>query len=52
MATKAKQDPAGKARRANEKGPDGKVYFSYAQIHSAVANIVDEVREFKPDVII
>jgi hypothetical protein len=28
------------------------VYFSYAQIHSAVSSLVPKVKEFKPDVII
>lgn len=28
------------------------MYFSYAQIHSAVSSLVPKVKEFKPDVII
>ena len=50
MATKAKQDPAGKSTRVA--AADGKVYFSYSQIHSAVSSLVPRAREFKPDVII
>uniref|UniRef100_A0A7S3YFK5 Phosphoribosyltransferase domain-containing protein n=1 Tax=Lotharella globosa TaxID=91324 RepID=A0A7S3YFK5_9EUKA len=46
----AKQDPAEKARRV--KAADGRVYFSYAQIHAAVSSMVPKVKAFKPDVII
>lgn len=46
----AKQSPAGKAQRAI--ATDGKTYFSYAQIHATVSAKVDEVRAFKPDVIV
>eukprot|EP00277_Geminigera_cryophila_P003465 CAMPEP_0179431670 /NCGR_PEP_ID=MMETSP0799-20121207/16503_1 /TAXON_ID=46947 /ORGANISM="Geminigera cryophila, Strain CCMP2564" /LENGTH=227 /DNA_ID=CAMNT_0021208719 /DNA_START=223 /DNA_END=906 /DNA_ORIENTATION=+ len=50
MSAPAKQDPAGKKNRSA--AADGKVYFSYAQIHAAVASLVPKVMEFKPDVII
>lgn len=43
----AKQDPAGKAER--QAAADGKIYFSYAQIHAAVDNIVAPARAFNPD---
>lgn len=46
----AKQDPAGKNQRMV--AADGKVYFSYAQIHETVSGLVDRVKEFNPDVII
>ena len=46
----AKQDPAGKAER--QAAADGKIYFSYAQIHAAVDNIVAPARAVNPDVII
>jgi uncharacterized protein len=46
----AKQDPAGKNERMA--AADGKVYFSYAQIHETVSGLVDRVKEFNPDVII
>jgi len=46
----AKQDPAGK--KARSVAADGKVYFSYAQIHDAVSSLAPRVKEFKPDVII
>jgi hypoxanthine phosphoribosyltransferase len=50
MSTAAKQDPAGKTARA--KAADGKVYFSYAQIHTAITGLAPKVKEFKPDLII
>eukprot|EP00961_Rhodomonas_salina_P249318 3370037-Rhodomonas_salina.1 len=46
----AKQDPAGKAERLA--AADGKVYFSYAQIHRTVMGMAERVKEFNPDVII
>mmetsp|Transcript_43592 Transcript_43592/g.70131 ORF Transcript_43592/g.70131 Transcript_43592/m.70131 type:complete len:242 (-) Transcript_43592:179-904(-) len=46
----AKQDPAEKAKRA--KAADGRIYFSYAQIHEAVSSCVPKVKAFNPDVII
>ena len=46
----AKQDPAGKMLRVA--AADGKVYFSYSQIHAAVSSMVPRIRQFKPDVII
>jgi hypoxanthine phosphoribosyltransferase len=49
-STPAKQDPAGKNQRMA--AADGKVYFSYAQIHDTVSRLVDRVKEFDPDVII
>lgn len=48
----AKQDPAGKAARASKTAPDGKVYFSYAQIHRAITGLVPQIQEFAPDVIV
>ena len=48
--SKAKQDPAGKSTRSA--AADGRVYFSYAQIHATVAGLVPRVKEFNPDVII
>ena len=48
--TFAKQDPAGKNQRMA--AADGKVYFSYAQIHETVSRLVGRVQEFNPDVII
>ena len=32
--------------------PDGRYYFSYAQIAKAVSNCVPEVKEFAPDIIL
>ena len=31
---------------------DGRVYFSYAQVHSAIVSLAPRVKEFKPDLII
>jgi hypothetical protein len=45
----AKQDPAYKATKARI---DGKVYFSYADIHDTVSTLVPKIQEFKPSVII
>jgi hypoxanthine phosphoribosyltransferase len=45
-----KQDPIEKSLRA--KHSDGKVYFSYAQIHRTICSLVPQVKEFNPDVII
>jgi hypoxanthine phosphoribosyltransferase len=47
---KAKQDPESKAVRVA--AADGKVYFSYASIHTAVTSLVPRARAFRPDVII
>jgi len=41
--------PASKIRR---KAPDGRVYYSYADIHETVSKFVDSVEKFKPDYII
>eukprot|EP00614_Pseudopedinella_elastica_P001403 CAMPEP_0172588284 /NCGR_PEP_ID=MMETSP1068-20121228/7205_1 /TAXON_ID=35684 /ORGANISM="Pseudopedinella elastica, Strain CCMP716" /LENGTH=207 /DNA_ID=CAMNT_0013383563 /DNA_START=115 /DNA_END=739 /DNA_ORIENTATION=- len=46
----AKQNPAGKTARA--KAADGRVYFSYAQIHQAITGLAPQIQEFKPDVIV
>lgn len=46
----AKQDPAEKKRR--QCAADGKVYFSYAQIHSAITSLSKAILEWKPDVIV
>lgn len=45
----AKQDPAEKKRRA---AADGKVYFSYAQIHEAITSLSKQILEWKPDVMV
>jgi hypoxanthine phosphoribosyltransferase len=45
-----KQDPAGLALRATHS--DGRVYFSYAQIHRTICALVPKIKEFKPDVIV
>lgn len=45
-----KQDPAEKQRRSL--AADGKCYFSYAQIASAVSRCVPEVEAFNPDVFV
>eukprot|EP00592_Proboscia_alata_P000336 CAMPEP_0194375122 /NCGR_PEP_ID=MMETSP0174-20130528/23588_1 /TAXON_ID=216777 /ORGANISM="Proboscia alata, Strain PI-D3" /LENGTH=203 /DNA_ID=CAMNT_0039155111 /DNA_START=20 /DNA_END=631 /DNA_ORIENTATION=- len=46
----AKQDPANKPM---SKTPiDGKVYFSYAEIHDTVSMLVPQIQEFNPSVII
>lgn len=44
-----KQDPAFKATKAPI---DGKVYFSYADIHHTVTRLVPQIQEFNPFVII
>jgi len=46
----AKQDPAGKRQRCA--AADGKVYFSYAQIHNAMSGLRDSVLAWKPDVMV
>ena len=46
----AKQDPSGKALRTPHE--DGRIYFSYAQIHNAITSLAPRVKEFNPDVII
>jgi hypoxanthine phosphoribosyltransferase len=46
----AKQDPQEKARRVL--ASDGKMYFSYADIHKTICSLVPGIREFKPDVIL
>jgi hypoxanthine phosphoribosyltransferase len=45
----AKQDPAYKATKAPV---EGKVYFSYADIHDTVSKMVPQILEFNPSVII
>ena len=46
----AKQDPLAKRERA--KHSDGKVYFSYAQIHRTICSLVPRIKEFRPDIIL
>ena len=46
----AKQDPSEKAKRSL--AADGRCYFSYAQIATAVSNCVPEVEAFAPDVFV
>ena len=51
MAAKApKQDPSEKAER--ELAADGRCYFSYAQVASAVSSTVPAVEEFARDVFV
>jgi len=45
----AKQDPANKPTKTPI---DGKVYFSYAEIHDTVSKLVPQIQEFDPTVII
>ena len=45
----AKQDPAYKATRTPL---EGKVYFSYADIHDSISKLVPQIQEFNPSVII
>ena len=56
MPSSAKQDPDEKARRAaaaaRSVASDGKIYFSYAQVASAVMACVPAVEEFEPDVFV
>ena len=49
MIEGAKQDPAYKSLRSFS---DGKVYFSYAQIHETICGLVPDIKKFNPDVII
>lgn len=46
----AKQDPAEKRRRCA--ASDGKVYFSYAQIHKAMSGLKEHVLAWQPDVMV
>lgn len=46
----AKQDPVEKRRR--HAASDGKVYFSYAQIHKTITSLKEKILEFKPDVMV
>ena len=50
-AAKAKQDPQEKATRSALR-PDGKRYFSYADIHTAIASAAERVKVFNPDVMV
>lgn len=45
----AKQDPAYKATKASV---DGKVYFSYADIHETMIGLVPRIKRFDPAVIV
>eukprot|EP00535_Pseudo-nitzschia_heimii_P011081 CAMPEP_0197200186 /NCGR_PEP_ID=MMETSP1423-20130617/34268_1 /TAXON_ID=476441 /ORGANISM="Pseudo-nitzschia heimii, Strain UNC1101" /LENGTH=194 /DNA_ID=CAMNT_0042654061 /DNA_START=147 /DNA_END=728 /DNA_ORIENTATION=+ len=45
----AKQDPAYKATKTPL---EGKVYFSYADIHHTISKLVPKIKEFDPSVII
>eukprot|EP00414_Alexandrium_minutum_P003580 CAMPEP_0113820972 /NCGR_PEP_ID=MMETSP0328-20130328/1505_1 /TAXON_ID=39455 /ORGANISM="Alexandrium minutum" /LENGTH=224 /DNA_ID=CAMNT_0000788903 /DNA_START=86 /DNA_END=760 /DNA_ORIENTATION=- /assembly_acc=CAM_ASM_000350 len=49
-AALAKQDPVEKRRRFC--AADGRVYFSYAQIHRAICSLRDQILAWKPDVIV
>mmetsp|Transcript_9639 Transcript_9639/g.28765 ORF Transcript_9639/g.28765 Transcript_9639/m.28765 type:complete len:204 (+) Transcript_9639:141-752(+) len=49
MSPLAKQDPEYKATKAPV---EGKVYFSYADIHDTVSRLVPKIRAFDPAVII
>lgn len=46
----AKQDPASKTVRSY--AADGRCYYSYAQVHTAVSRCVPEVLAFAPDVFV
>ncbi|GMH46586.1 hypothetical protein TrRE_jg2207 [Triparma retinervis] len=46
----AKQDPLFKATKAND--VDGKIYFSYSDIHQTICSLVPRIKEFNPTVII
>lgn len=46
----AKQDPQEKRQRSA--AADGRVYFSYAQIHATISALKDKIREWKPDVMV
>ena len=47
----SKQDPAGLSQRSA--AADGKVYFSYSDVHSSICSLASRIKsEFKPDVII
>ena len=48
----AKQSPLGKRQRSLRAAPDGKVYFSYAQIHETICGLVPRIKAFAPDVIV
>jgi hypoxanthine phosphoribosyltransferase len=50
VSTGAKQDPAFKGGRCALS--DGKVYFSYPQIHDTICGLVPEIKKFQPDVIL
>jgi hypoxanthine phosphoribosyltransferase len=45
----AKQDPEYKSTKSSI---DGKVYFSYADIHDTMSSLVPQIKEFNPSVII
>merc|ERR1719265_1624430 len=45
-----KQDPVEKRRRIA--AADGRVYFSYAQIHKTITSLKDKILEWKPDVMV
>ena len=46
----AKQDPQYKQQRST--ASDGRVYFSYADIHKCITSLTPQIKEFRPDVII
>lgn len=46
----AKQDPVEKTKR--QAAADGKVYFSYAQIHKTITSLKDDILAWKPDVMV
>lgn len=37
---------------AKKPAPDGRVYFSYAEVHSSVTSLIPQLQAFKPDVMI
>mmetsp|Transcript_119723 Transcript_119723/g.298618 ORF Transcript_119723/g.298618 Transcript_119723/m.298618 type:complete len:221 (-) Transcript_119723:239-901(-) len=46
----AKQNPAEKRQRCA--AADGRIYFSYAQIHGAMSSLASKILEWKPDVMV
>lgn len=45
-----KQNPAGKKQRCA--ASDGRIYFSYAQVHKAISDLASKIMEWKPDVMV
>lgn len=46
----AKQNPAGKRERCA--AADGRIYFSYAQVHSTISKLTSQILEWKPQVMV